>query len=280
MLDILRNYLVGAASPILLDEMIAADKIFQEFSMGESDYEDPYVDILMSIDSMDSGDPVIELQTLTTNLLIGILRQHSVVVVDELPISTLNLLARALLQIQHYDDNSALLNVVFQDERPEELFADLVEVVTGTSAEVVVTWLVTVDICLIRTIREYVVTNQRAQQGTDEIEDKTPFVNAFKKFYAFTKAEPLRILAAIRHGLPVGLPFKTYADATCNNLQELTPHQIANEFIGMSLVSSDGNKHVREVINANIENYLNDNKLIVQVQSIISTSLLEFDRYE
>jgi hypothetical protein len=279
-LDLLRNYLNGAVHPDLVNEFVKADKVFQTFSLQETDYDDIYTDILMTIDQKDAHDTTAELISITSEMLVSIMKQHSITVADNLPLGKLVLLAQSIWAMQNYDTPSTLLAIVYQHEPPEDLFSELVEATIGVSAELAMTWIVKVDIAFINAVREYANEQEAAILNMDEGEAPTQYAENMRRFLRLLKDPPLRIVDAIRRGMKVGFPFKIYADAVLRDAESLEINQIANELIGMALISSDGSVDIRATINKHLEEYVHNTDTIVRVQSVISTTLLEYGRYE
>lgn len=280
MLIILRNYLAGAANEELLIDIEAADKTFQRLEV--ENYDDMYEAVLMTLDTVDEGDAIAQIVDITKSIQRDILKQHGVEALEELSIEKNTILINTLLDAQNFDDPAALMKICYQEDSPEEIFADIVQLVRSTATEEVLTWLVDVDVGLVLAVREAANRQEENIVGGETSEQHMRHIAQLEKFLDMIEVDriSLKIMRPIVGGMSVGFPFRVYADIVGRDLEELPNDQIANELIIMAIISNDGIDKIAETINANIERYISSADTIVKVASITSTRLVEFAQYE
>ncbi|WP_429321831.1 hypothetical protein [Paraburkholderia sp. GAS448] len=244
-----------------------AHSVLDEF--GVEDYSDIFVQILMMDDVVDRGQTVQDVYDATHDLQAGLLRALGVTVSDEARVDHLSVLLRGLKAIERFHDPAAILRHCELESHPEDLLAEVLGLTIGTPAEELLVDLHGVDQPAIQRIIEVAIAQVQAQSEDqtpeDERPDKTPYVQAWRRFREFTGGPPVLLERFFSDGLDVGYPFALYVNMIGPELETLPPGVIAANLVAMALISSDGNANPRTVISAHIDTLLHDLDLITKV---------------
>ncbi len=82
----------------------------------------------------------------------------------------------------------------------------------------------------------------------------------------------------VKDGMPVGYPFKLYADYVGRNFEQWPADRVAHEMYAMALCSVDGMNNPRAVIGAQINNYIADTSLITKVDIIVNDLMVKMNK--
>jgi hypothetical protein len=272
MIEILRDYLAQAASPGFMQVIEEAHAVLDEF--GVEDYSDIFVQILMMDDVVDSGQTVQDVYDATHDLQMGLLRALGVTVTDDVRMEQLTIMLRGLKAIESFHDPNAILRHCELESHPEELLADVLGLTTGTPAEELLIDIHGVDQPTIQRIIEVAVLRAEDMTPDDARADRTPYIEAWKRFRAHALAQPVLLERFLADGLDVGYPFTLYVNMIGPELETLPVQAIAANLVSMALVSSDGNSNPRSVISAHTDALLHDLDLVTKVTLAANDLLL------
>lgn len=286
MLDILRIFLTDNAPPPLVAEFERFDRIMQTFRI--ENYDDDFVDILSRENNLDQGDVMLALRQAVQDDQEDVLNQFNVVIKTPIDITAGNTLMEAFQLIENHDDPHAILNIVNAAEKPEVLFADLVQLTTTMAADNVLMLLESVDPALISLLR---VRAEEAVAGIVHDSDikaeelQRQRIADFKWFRQFRQAnnpeaEDLVLMGPIRAGMTIGFPFTQYADVVAPELHDKKLEDMADEYVAISLICAESQGDRRKVIADHIEQYVTDVSIVAQLMLAITNLLQKFNHYE
>lgn len=273
MIDILRDYLAQASSPEFMQAIDEAHAVLDDF--GVEDYPDIFVQILMMDDVVDRGQTVQDVYDATRDLQVGLLKALGITVSDDARVTQLTVLLRGLKAIESFHDPHAILQHCELQSHPEELLAEVLGLTTGTPAEELLVDLHGVDQPIIQRIVEVAITMVEDQAPEGERPHKTQYVQAWKRFRAFTDSPPVLLERFFADGLDVGYPFTLYVNMIGPELETLPPDVIAANLVAMALISSDGHGNPRGMISAHIDTLLHDLELTTKVTVAANDLLLK-----
>jgi L-cysteine desulfidase len=184
----------------------------------------------------------------------------------------------ALSIVQMYDDKDALLRTIQIDESPEEVFAEIVALVTSKTADEILPYIHSVTHRVIGLIKDLI----EAECGGD-ISDEVRAINkkhtdALKEFISLTNNPALTIVGLIHNGLTVGYPFLLYANTIGRKLEEMTPEYAAQELYAMALASQDGCDNPQAIIIDNLENFISGIEHTTKIMNIVSAYQIQLQR--
>lgn len=281
MLDILRDYLVDATSPEIVDQIEKAHDAFDR--IGLQDYAPGFEQLLMTNDDADESDTLGGIIDLTKRLANQILQQHSIMASDQASVTVLTEFIEALVELQQASDHiPEILKICAQQHDPEELFAELVALVGTNEAEHYLVELEHVSRALINRIAELARSQEFAtvEEDEGEREFREERISKFNKFMHFILDPELAISRIAQMDIDAGYPFIVYANMVGREFEGLEPEVAAQNLIGMALLSGDGFQTPTVVIKANLENLVSDVDMITKIDIAVSDLLVRFQAYD
>lgn len=280
MLPELRDFLVESATPDQLDLIEGATSALG--TIGLEQYQEGYLDILMTNESFDAGESVQAIFNLTEQMLRSVLKEHGVVCVDDTDIEVQTKLVEGIVALQNYEMAQDLIDCVQEDQTSEEIFANMLRLVTEYYPEQFLTQLAFVNPYLIKKIKELA-------QGQHE--DEVDYVDApplhtveqtrnIQRYIRFMENTELDVIRHVRAGLRLGYPFDVYIRAMELDLEQLEPKRVAQELVALALISGDAQAAPSEFVKENIDRFISSIDKITQIQIALNDILVRFERYE
>lgn len=278
MLDILRDHLSQAATPELLAVIEAAHDVFER--IGLEDYEQGFEELLMTGEDEVASDvdPVMAISALTDEILRKILREHGVMASEEANTVFLTTLVTAILDLQDWEDLDTIERICTLDGPPEEIFGELVALVSQENVDEVMTMLVTVDQFLITRMKELTVRPDPVSDYAERTEQARGYILKLQALFRLVGTNKLKTARLLTEGFTVGLPFMVYADVLGREFETLTVDKAAAELLAMALISSDGSENPRSVITQNIEHLISNIDQVTRVDVAIGDLLLRLSQ--
>jgi hypothetical protein len=273
MIDILRDYLAGAASPEFTQTIEEAHDALDALQLP--DYSDDFVEILMTDDATDQGQTVQRIYDTTRDILVTLLKAMGVEPNDEARVSHLTTLLSGLHAVESYQDPHIILQHCALGLHPEELLAEILSVITSHAAEEL---LVDIHGVSQRTIQKIIeIMNERVE--LEEPEDHAParqkYLDAYRQFKDHIGGLDLVLDHYIASGMDFGYPFMIYANLVGRAFEGMPVQNIAANLVSMAIVSTDGYENPRSVIKAHIENFINDLDILTKADIAIGDMLLK-----
>ncbi len=277
MLNILDDYLSGAASHELKESIRQAFELFDRYGMD--DYESGFEEFVMLGDSVDTGTTVSSVIELTRTLQFQVCAAHGVTISEDATITTLNVFLKGLLLIPDYDNAAALLGLLEMTGDTREIVAECIALVTGDSPDHLLTQMEHADPQLLQLMTE------KLDQGTYIDTDETAVlkrerVERYKAFIHMSGIAQLKIAHLLEHGVDVGHPLMVYLNLIGPDFASMEPVLIANEFIAMCIVSSDHADNPRGAFKDNIEQFLSNIDVITKSNLAMGDLLLKLAQHK
>jgi hypothetical protein len=276
MLDIMKQFLAGNATPALQDAIKDAYTILERCNAGDIDFS--FEDMLMIDDIVDAGTTIGKMTHFITDLQHGILGTFGVEVDAELTIADLTMFIRAILDIEDYEDSEALVRITMGELRPDESFAEIVALMSHHNADELLYKIERVDASLIRRIQDVASATDDELVTDEERLQRSKYVHMLRRFCHYINSRQLTVVDMIRDGIAVGYPFSVYADQIGRAFEGIVPEHVAKEMIAMALVSSDGINNPTSTIKAHLENYVADLNTITKIDIEVKRLLQGFSR--
>jgi hypothetical protein len=273
MIDILRDYLAGAASPEFTQTIEEAHAALDALQLP--DYSDDFVEILMTDDGTDQGQTVQHIYDTTREILVTLLKAMGVEPSEDARVSHLTTLLTGLHAIESYQDPRIILQHCAMDLHPEELLAEILSVTTSHTAEEL---LVDIHGVSQRTIQKIIeVTNERVElEEPDEHSTvREKYLDAYRRFKNHVGGLDLIMDHYIASGVDFGYPFTIYANLVGRAFEGMPVQNIAANLVSMAIISTDGYENPRAIIKAHIEDFINDLDLLTKADIAIGDLLLK-----
>lgn len=274
MLDIVRDYLQEAASPEVVAMLTTAHATFER--IGLSNYESGFEELVMLNEQSEIGATVIYVTELTLELQKRILAEHGVIAAEDasFSVSKLNKFIEAILDLQDYSDTTAIARTLEMTGRPEELFAEILTLVTDESADNLLNDIESVNQFLITRIKE--ISNKDTEVNT--IID-TKYIDKLLSYYEYLGSPP-PLLNTLMEVLLPGYGFKVYISSLGRQLELLPEVQAARELVGMAFISRDGFDNPRAIIKEHIATYIASIDQITRIDVAVNEILLGMNQHE
>lgn len=277
MLDILQQHMAATATPELQHALAAAHATFER--IGLEDYEQSFEDILMSAEDVFNGnEPVVQqVMQLTGAYQRQILRDHGVLVHDDVTVAQMNTLINGLLDIQSYSDLATLQATATLDGPAVEVFCEVMALVTEhDSPEITMTWVDEVDFALIQRLRELSARELTSDEQADDQARQREYTERLRRLLALPGMEPaLDTVRAIRDGMKMGMPFAAYLQRLGFQLQFYTPQRCAQELYAMGVISRDASGNPRAAIHEHIEKFITSTEQITKIDVAVGELLVK-----
>ena len=274
MLDILNDYLNGAVTSELKIAIEDAHAVFERIELPN--YENGFEELLMTDDTVSLGDTPIHITNLTIAFLRQILFQHGITTVEGTDIVTLTKLARAMLDIQDYDNPTEITRTASTYGSPEEILAEIIALVTEHNADEILIHLETVSQMTITRIIEVMGQHSEDEESDEDITLRRQRVELFVRLQNYLMKPIIHTSLMLSEGLDVGLPFLIYADRIGRDFESMPVETVSHELVAMALISADGMTNPAAIIKQNIERFISSLDKVTKVDIAVSDLLIGF----
>lgn len=275
MLDILSSYLATATTPEMHGLLRQAHAALAKVS--NYDYDGAFTEILMTDGDRDEGETLQEIIDTTRNFLNQILHGHGVRFNGDASIEMLTAAINGLMEIPTYGNAEELHSLILAEHSPVETFSEIMGVVTSICVEEFMIHCESINSALITRIGDLIVKKQEETPTDEELLIRRGHVDKLKAYCAFVQKEDLTMVHMVKDGMPVGYPFKVYADYIGRSFEQWPPERVAHEMYAMALCSVDGLHNPRAVIGAQINNYIADTSFITKVDIIVNDLMVKMN---
>lgn len=213
--------------------------------------------------------------------MISQLSQSGVIANEEVKLKDVYDLAIGLFHISTHEDIAGIVACCCLDEPPIHRLAEVLQLVTTTSAD---HWLTVIDEIQPEVIRAIVkMSKQTINSEYQEMENTADYLQKLRIYseYCVTKdATDLKVFSLVEN-VVLGQNFTTYLDSGV--LHDLFEgdlmDRLALEMYGMALMSNDAQKDPVGAVRTVVESYLEDTRRIVALNSAISLVNAEFVKF-
>lgn len=277
MLDILSSYLATATSPEM--HAVLRDAHSTMAKISNYDYDGYFTELLMTDGDRDEGETVQAVIEGTQGFLHGLLGEHGVKMMPGTHIELLTKTLRALVEIPTYGNAEELHGLILAGHSSHETFAEIMHVMTTVSTEEYMLATESVSSNLISRVTELVVNKEEETVSEEETLIRSTHILKLKRYSGFIQKEDLRMIHMVKDGMPVGYPFKVYADYIGREFENYPAEKIAHEMYAMALCAVDGMHNPRAVIGAHINNYVSDISTITKVDIIVNDIMVKMNSH-
>lgn len=281
MLDILQQHLAENATPELRAAIDQAHQVFER--IGLENYEPGYQEILMIDGSEVAGtkDTLVAITELTQALLRKILADHTITVVEDTPLEMLIDLVTALLDLQAFSDLATLHATASLDGLPNEVFCELLALVSAHTVPELMAYVDEVSYFLIKRVKELAEREPTPEQAAEQAERVARHRAVYQRARA-AEALPkqLTVTDAVLSGMSMGLPFFSYIQRFGWELQRWDVKRSGAELLAMALISRDGIDNPRAMIQQHIEQYVPGLDRVTQIDVDIADRLMKINHHE
>ncbi|WP_144106617.1 hypothetical protein [Paraburkholderia sp. BCC1886] len=275
MIDILRDYLGGAASPECVQMIGDAHEAIDSF--GVEDYAFRFEEILMTNEDVDQGQTVQQIYDTTRALQVELLNGLGVMPSDDARVDHLTVLLNGLFAIEHYQDPQAVIQQCSLEMHAAETLAEVLTLTTHLTAEELLVDMHHVDPMTIEKIRE--VSHQRLadDEPVDLTQVHAKHIEAYRNFKTIVGGLDLMMDHFLHEGVDVGYPFALYANLVGYQFEAMPVANIAANLVSMAILSSDGLDSPRSVIQPELDHLINDLDLVTKVDVAVGDLLLKLE---
>lgn len=277
MLDILDDYLSGAASPELKESIRAAHELFDRY--GLDTYEQGFEEFLMTDDAVDTGKTLTDIYDLTRSLQFKILEEHQLVIDEDAPPSVLNVFLDGIKRLENYDQPDTIYSILQQPKDAMELISECIGQVTGVDVDRLHKYVMNCGTALLQTILSK-LDQIHFDLSDEEIVSRKERVERYQRFIRIAEIKQLKVAYLLEHGMDVGHPVMVYLNVIGNDFEEMEATYIANELVAMCLISSDASDNPRSAITEHLEQFVSDMDKITKIDLKVGDILLKLASHE
>lgn len=277
MLDILNSYLGTSCTPELHAVLKHSDETIKKLS--NFDFDAYFFELIMTDDTRDEGETLIAVEQGYRNFMHQLLQSHGVSMEPDTHIEMLSKLLEGISILPTYGNVDELHSIVHAGYSTIESFATLMNVVTSIGIDEIMIHCREVSAALIKKVGEITKEKEEVAISEEELLVRQKHIRLLKEFSGFVQREELSMMDMVKEGMPVGYPFKVYADYLGRRMEQMTPDRIAHELYAMALCSVDGINNPRQVIGANINNYVSDLTVITKVDIIVNDLMVKLNSH-
>lgn len=230
------EYLRTAATPEYCAIAEETLKLFQDFEFTE-----PEQDLLNTVMAPSVSEETTVVQDIHFTLVDNcreLLSMHHITLVDDVSLELMNTVLRGLYQMQAWEDKVTLQRLLEQDSSPEEIFADVLNEVTGADATQIIDALVDFDNAVNKRLAE-ILEGSLPESAIEEDEVDEQQIIRLKNYNTFLNNNKLIGIRLVRLGYRVGAPFENYYRKVKHHLDVLEPSEFAQEIIVLLLLGRD-----------------------------------------
>lgn len=279
MLDILSQHLAQTSTPEFFASIASAFQTFER--VGLENYENGFEELLMTddLDVVQGASTTEAVLELTCELLRRVLGDHGVVATPEATCTQLNDLVNALLDLQTYSDFETITATASLDGEPNEVFAELVALVTPHQPQEVMVWLQDVSYFLLKRIRELAKRDPSPAEAAEQAERVAMHRGLLEKAVACAAlSNQLDVTNAVRQGLSLGLPFFVYIQRFGYQLQFYSADRAGQELLAMAYASRDGWANPSGMVHEHVERYVSNMDTLTAIDVDVTNRLLKINQ--
>jgi hypothetical protein len=279
MQDVLNDFLVANATPEMAEAIGRALELFERVELPE-DYLHGFAELLMLDDEADEGGTLGAIERLTKRFQDSILQMHGVIVVEHASLDMRSSVIEGLLDLLDYENRDEILQICQNPGMPQELFADLMALVTTLQADELLVHLESVNAAVIDMVRtQCEFLDLPAAQVDANIEAVKPNLDAVREFVTgLYLGEFFIIVDKLKDGMLIGQPFAAYLELVGRSLEEMTVERAARELVAMALASIDGLANPQSIIRSQLENYVSDPDQITKIDMAVGDIMQRWSR--
>lgn len=268
--QILSSFLEQNTTPEVKDSIINSFDTFD--IIGAENYEDQYIELLMTEEIYDTGTLLSKIIQLTLDYQKDILREHGITLINTVSISVCDKIIDAILGIQDYSDRKAITKILDTPVIANEVFAELINLITGESIDSILSYIENVNDSFIGKAKEYFSDSENLIPE-EEFAQRKIYIDLLKKFIDKTNSK-LKLVMNLSNGLDVGFPMSVYLSFIGRDIEAMKDDEAARELVAMAYISSDGYTNPISIISNNIDNYVADLDKITRISIEVNKYVL------
>lgn len=278
MLDILREYLVDAASPEELDMVSNAHDIFDQ--LGFEGYDEWFIQILALDGDTDPGNTLASILNLTRQIQEGVLHQHGVRPENLCNIQFLTDIIRVLLEIPQTSMLHDIQAICQQPTSAEERFCEVAERLSKHTVEETLPLITFVSQQLMQNILAMGVEEEHHEDDEPDRIFRAERIKKYRSFLDSVQTREIEIQALVEKGVDAGFPFRMYINLIGRDFEAMLPEIAACNLVGMALLSNDGFENPESYISEHIDALISDPDTVTRVMILIRDLLMRFNQHE
>lgn len=246
------SYINESATPEVRESF---EKVFDAFErIGLDTIGSEYESILMTGDDLSIQEVVASLFVLTNNYIADVLSEHGVFLTEEATIEDGAFFISAMLDIPDAECKADILSCITASDNNEERLCEIIALISEKTVEEMLPLVERVSLSCISLIKELSALQEDEYESVIDPKD-TARIEQAKLFIQRNSITKLMAVELIQRGVPVGLPYMTYADVYMGEFEKMSPEDAAANMLFMAVISSDSERAM-QVVKENLEHYI------------------------
>lgn len=254
------------------DILVRCFEVFEQYNL--EDYDNQFIDLLMEVDYKDQYQAQLEFETLVKNNLLNLCYIQGVNLTDDTELSLICEITHCLLNIQHYEDKKAILDVIGTDFATEEKLCELFQLISPLNVERLLPAFEQVNPGIFVKLREVCAEDINLEH---ENPDKEEILNRLKILKQYLAKDDCIGFKLIKRSASIGLRFEHYFLYIKMKIDDMEIIDVAKELLVLFTMSSDTFRNVIEEFSKRSNNIFTDLDKISKVNSLLVKMCGEFD---
>lgn len=273
----LKYYLCTTRSDETADLFQRAVEVFDLYNVPG--YMDVYSRTMDTNQETNANDIVLLLMDDTKTMLGVLLNVQGIQVAEHAEVSDLIGLTQATMDMSRHEDKVMINRFLETDESTEEIYAELVNFVSGIAVEKVLDLVDNVNPNFTDMMKSAV---NEEEENLEASEMFGKIVVGYKKFKTIMQEAGLYSDRFLNHNATIGLPFKEYLNIysrSGEHVKEHTPEmyrQVAVDLFGMACLACDGYNNHLIAIRAELSSLYPDINSSTKVDIEVGKLLMEY----
>lgn len=267
--------------PIKQELFNRAFEIFDDYEI--EDYDTPFMDMMHVFDNSDYATFISEFESKISNTLLTIIEEHGLRLVDDVSIGDVVEIAKALLDIQSYEDKESIIRTLETEyEDDVEKLAELFSLVSSFDVQRLSTIVDDFNNGIFSTLEKYVNTEDTDVSEAVVVTDiDKAIVSNLRNYRTFVEDDQLIIFKVIEMGFSVGLEFSLYGRYLKRFIQEFDDiEKMAKEYFGVLIASKESHNNPLGYYRRVSSEYIDDLNIISKVDNALAKIYNDFDKFK
>lgn len=282
--EIISDYIKKEFCSDVVTVLIECFILFEKFAMQY--YQGDLLEIISSYSNSDPSDVKDRFISKIKEKINLVYSEHSLEIEDDIPLGKHVELLNGLYNIMELEDYSSIISIIESNKDPEEKVSLILAEFTTFSESECYTFIKSVDNIFIEKLKTFIVQRQKIlNKSTYGIPDESKKIYAnFKKFRDYyretisTDFKPIGEIL-IEADVIVGREFEAYKAYLNDVLANTEEKTLLFNIISFLMLTKEGNENLILCYKNNAIKFFTDISLISKFDSLVQTTLNDFNAY-
>lgn len=265
-------------SPETMSLFVRGFDIFESL-YEDTDYSEPYISILMNSSNAPQSYVADRIRAQLNADALRLMDEFEISVDQDADLSKLISILEGLVLLPDYEDKDSVYGIIESGESSNEIFADLIELVTDLHENEVMQVITAVPSELFTRLMESVDPQGDSNPSGDEQTNRA-LIEKLKAYRDYTPNKDNFGFRLIRNGYAIGSEFHHYHAAFGTELDTMQDiDAVTDELLTLFYISSDAYLNPLQFYTDNSATIFSDDKRITKVYGMIKNRIAQFEAH-